>query len=282
MAGTRNKAATAIRATVVAFAIALLPQGIWSALILLNLRVSPTVPWAVFVIVALLWLMWRYLGGAFPPRRTAEWRRQHLRAVAVPPEMLGWALLAGGLALIALTGCWIVLAQLIRMPGSVLPTMADVPRSMIVLAVIAGAAISPICEQIGIWGYGQAMLRSDFSRRGAIILSTLIFAVAPHPPFGVPILPKVAFFFLAGITFAITADVTGSILPNLPVHVTGLLVFFTLVWPHDPERQLVGQGGANGWFFLHIAQALVFTSLAFLAFMRLEAARQREDRVVSP
>ena len=272
MAGIRSRIAIGIRAAVVALAIALFPQGVWSALILFNLKMSPRVPWAVVVIAGLLLLMWRYLGGAFLPARTSEWRRLHLRALPVPREVLGWAILAGGLSLTALTGYWIVLAQLIRMPGTVLPTFAGVPRAVIVLAVITGAAISPICEQIGIWGYGQVMLGRDFTRRSAILLSALIFAVAPHPPFGVPLLPKIAFFFLVGLTFACIADMTDSILPNLPVHMLGLLVFFTIVWPHDPRRPLVSNGGADAWFVLHIAQALVFTALAVVAFRRLEMA----------
>jgi hypothetical protein len=100
----------------------LVPQGVWSALIVINLRVSPRMPWAVGLMAVLLWAMWRYLGGAFPPHRTPEWRRLHLRAVLVPPRLLAWAFMAGALSLIALTGYWIVLARIIRMPGSVLPS----------------------------------------------------------------------------------------------------------------------------------------------------------------
>ena len=249
--------------------IALVPQGVWSALILTNLRTSPTVPWAVALMAGLLWAMWRYLGGAFPPRRTSESRRLHLRAIPVPRQTLTWALIAGTLSLIALTGYWIVLARVVRMPGSVLPSMTNVPHLIVVLAVVTGAAISPICEQVGIWGYGQVMLRRDFTRRSAIVLSALIFAVAPHPPFGVPLLPKIVFFFLVGLPFAVTADLTGSILPNLPVHMLGLFTFFTVVWPQDPQRLLLRDTGPDTWFLLHAAQAILFTGLAVWAFRRL-------------
>jgi CAAX prenyl protease-like protein len=270
-----RRIATAVRATAVALLIALVPQGVWSALILINLKVSPTVPWAVALMGGLLWAMWRYLGGAFPPRRTSESRRRHLRAVLVPRQTLWWALLAGALSLVALTGAWIVLARLVRMPGSVLPRMTNVPAWMIVLAVVTGAAISPICEQIGIWGYGQVMLNRDFTRRSAILLSALIFAVGPHPPFGVPLLPKIAFFFLVGLTFAMTADLTGSILPNLPVHMLGLLTFFTVVWPHDPQRPLLRDSGPDAWFVLHAAQAILFAVLAVRAFRHLWRAAEK-------
>jgi len=47
------------------------------------------------------------------------------------------------------------------------------------------------------------------------------------------------------------------------------LTFFTLVWPYDSARQLVGQSGLTEWFWVHAAQAVVFTVLAILAFPRL-------------
>jgi len=262
---------TIVRATAVAFVIALAPQGVWSALILANIKGSPRVPWAVVLMAGLLWAMWRYLGGAFPPRRTAESRRRHLRAVLLPWQVVAWALVAGAFSIIALTGYWIVLAQLIRMPGSVLPSMPNVPGWIAVLTIVTGAAISPICEQIGIWGYGHAILSRDFTRRSVIVLTALIFAVGPHPPFGVHLLPKIAFFFLVGLTFGVTAALTGSILPNLPVHVLGLLTFFTIVWPNDPVRPLLREHGPDIWFFVHVVQSLLCTVLAVWAFRRLSA-----------
>jgi len=259
----------AVLAAIVALTIAILPQGIWSALITVNLRTTPNVPWAVVVMAGLLSLYWRYLGGKFPPQRTSETRRRHLRANRVPPAVFAWAVLAGSFAVVALTGVWILLAQVIRMPGNVLPPMGNLPWAIVVLAVGMGALISPICEQAGIWGYGQVMLRREFTASTAIVLSALIFAVAPHPPFHVAMLPKIAFFFVTGVTFAVLAGLTNSILPGLVVHVLGLLTFFTLTWPNDPARLLVKDGGADIWFFAHAAQALLFAVLAIFAFSRL-------------
>jgi len=266
---------TVVRAAVVALAIALLPQAVWSALILTNLRFTPRLPWAIAVIGLLLWLMWRYLGGAFPPGRTAASRRAHLRASRVAPNAFAWALVAGGLSLAALSGFWIALARLIRMPGSVLPPASGASEFVVVAAVVAGASISPLCEQAGIWGYGQVMLRQAFNRRSAIILSALIFAVAPHPPFGVPLLSKLLFFFLVGLTFSVMADVTDSILPGLATHAVGLLMFFVLIWPRDPGRALVANSGVDTWFMLHAAQAIGFTLLAVATFRHLERLSQR-------
>jgi hypothetical protein len=223
----------------------------------------------VIVMAGLLTLYWKYLGGSFPPRRTSETRRRHLRANRVPLPVFAWAVLAGSFAVVSLTGLWILLAQIIRMPGNVLPPMGNLSWPIVALAVGMGALISPICEQAGIWGYGRTMLRREFTAPTAVALSALIFAVAPHPPFHVPLLPKIAFFFLTGLTFAVLAELTNSILPGLTVHILGLLSFFTLIWPNDPARRLVKDGGADIWFYGHVAQVIVFALLAIVVFFRV-------------
>ena len=71
-----------------------------------NLRYYQSVPWAVPVTAVYLVCFWRYLQGAGPPPSTAEYRRNGLRATAVPGRVWAWALLAGGLGIVALVlGC---------------------------------------------------------------------------------------------------------------------------------------------------------------------------------
>lgn len=256
-----GRSITFLRAAVIALAIAIIPQGVWSALIGVNIKTSPSIPWAVVLMAALLVLYWRFLGKGS--------RRELLRAKRVPAPVFAWAVIAGLLAVGALTGAWIVLAQFIRIPGNVLPPMNGLSAAFIALAIVTGALISPVCEQAGIWGYGQVMLRREFSARAAVALSALIFSIAPHPPFHVALLPKTLFFFATGIAFAVSAELTDSILPGLLVHAVGLLTFFTLIWPYDPSRRLVSDGGADGWFFAHVAQAVILGALSVVAFNRL-------------
>src|ERR1039457_2638368 len=90
-----------VRSGIAAWFIALVLQGIWSALIVGNLQTSPAIPWSVPVIVFLVLLAWRYLGGKWGPRSTAETRRRYLRANAVPARVFLWALLAGSLSIAA-------------------------------------------------------------------------------------------------------------------------------------------------------------------------------------
>jgi len=263
------------RTALVALAIVFLPQGIWSALIVLNLRTTPSVPWAVLVVALALWLIAPYVNASSRQSLTSTARHAAPRASLVPRPVLMWAWLAGGFALVALVGYWITFASVVRMPGSVLPDLSGVPWWTASLAVATGAALSPLCEQVGFWGYGQVALESRFSGRTAIAVTAIVFGVLPHPPMPAALWPKWIFFSLTGLTFSTMAYLTDSILPGLAVHAVSLLTFFVLVWPHDAQRPLVADAGMHGWFWLHIAQAAGFSLLACWAFRRLSKATSR-------
>jgi membrane protease YdiL (CAAX protease family) len=253
----------------VALAITFVPQGIWSALIVLNLRTTPQIPWAVGVVAVALWLVARYLRNRNRSTSAAAGRHAAPRAVTVSRPVLLWAWTAGACGLVALAGCWVVLASFVRMPGSVLPALSGVPWWTVALAVGTGAAISPLCEQAGLWGYWQVALEQRYSGTVAIVVTAIVFGILPHPPAAAPLWPKVAFFFMTGLLFSTTAYLSDSVLPGLAVHMVSLLTFFVLVWPLDPQRPLVGVDGANGWLWLHIAQTVVFSIAAVWALRRL-------------
>jgi membrane protease YdiL (CAAX protease family) len=263
-----------IRALVIGIAITLIPQGVWSALIVTNLRFAPGVPWAVPTMALLIAAGAQYLRGAWGPSQSAATRRSSLRATVVSPLMFAWAWLAGGLSMIALGGTWIVLASMTRMPGSVLPDLSKYPKWTAALSVAMGALISPLCEQAGIWGYWQEAAERRWAAATAIVVTALLFALGPHPPAGAPFVPRMLFFFLTGLVFSAMAYLTRSILPAIPVHAIGLFAFFLGVWPHDPERRLLFTAGPDAWFWIHVAQMVVFTALAYWAFRKLATLRQ--------
>ena len=267
--GSRPGIIALVKTALVALAITLLPQGLWSVLVVTNLRTTASIPWSVLVMAALLGAGAQYLRGSWGPARSAASRRQSLRATIVSFKMFVWAWLAGALSMIALGGVWILLASFVRMPGSVLPDLSAYPRSTAILAVGMGALISPLCEQAGIWGYWQGALERRWSGVAAIVMTSVVFALGPHPPAGISFVTKLAFFRLTGLIFSTMAYLTNSILPAIPVHVIGLLTFFVLVWPLDPERQLVPTAGTDAWFWIHVTQVVTFSVLACWAFRRL-------------
>jgi hypothetical protein len=261
----------------IAVAISLLPQGLWSALITLNLRTTPRVPWSVPVMVVVLCLLFSYLNGRWPPSTSAATRKQSLRANVIAPQVALWSALAGVLAVIALIGLWTVLASVVRMPGSVLPNLAAYPPVTAVLAVIMGATISPLCEQAGIWGYWEAALLQRYSPATAVIVSAATFALLPHPPNDAPFWAKLIFFFLTGLIFSLLSYICRSILPGVILHFVALFLFFVYIWPHDTERLLLSQGSDHKSFYLSLAQTALFSALSVLAFRRLS----QEARTIS-
>ena len=241
---------------------------IWGSLIYINLKTSPSVPWALPAIVAVLWFIWQYLGGKGWPRGTAATRKRLLRANPVARPALLWSLLAGALAIGALAGYWIVLSQLIKMPANpLLPGNFALSRSFIVAITIGASLVAPITEESAVRGYLQTVLERDFRPFTAVALSSLVFALA-HITQGL-LWPKLLVYFLVGITFGAIAYLNNSILPVIPVHIAGDLIFFIFVWPHDAGRKIVWQTGADGWFWIHIAQVIGFTALSLLAFVHL-------------
>jgi membrane protease YdiL (CAAX protease family) len=266
-------------AALLAVLIGLVGQGVWTALIVSNLATTPAIPWAVAVMALFLWLTWQYLGGRWGPLATSAARRRDLRANAVSRGTFALALLAGALSVVALSGLWIVTSTVVRMPGNVLPDMSGYPALTVALAVGMGSLVSPLLEQAGIWGYGQVILERDFKAVTAVLITSILFALGPHPPMGSPLWPKVLFYFFTGVTFGTMAYLTDSILPGLLVHIVSILTFFTLVWPRDAARRLLGEDGADVWFWIHVAQTVLGGALAVLAFGRLAKATGRGHAV---
>jgi membrane protease YdiL (CAAX protease family) len=260
---------------VIGSAITFVPQGVWSALVVSNLRLTPAVPWAVVVMAVLLWFLGHYLNGRWGPSRNSETRRRLLRATAVPPRVLRLALGAGAFAMVALAGYWTVCASFVRMPGSVLPDLAHYPWWTAALAVLMGALISPLCEQAGLFGYWQTALEREFAPPVAVLLAAIAFAVLPHPPAHAPLWVKLPFFFFTGMTFSLMAYYTQSIVPALAIHIAGLFMFFVFVWPADRTRPLIRDVGTNASLWTHVAQALIFSALAAWTFRRLYLATRR-------
>lgn len=271
-----TKIARATGAGLLGLAIALVPGGIWGALYMLNLKTVPSIPWTVLPMGAVLWFLWQYLNGAGRPRRTSQLRRALLRARSVPPPVFAWSLVAGALAVVALAGYWIVMFQLVKMPGNVLPAPGQYPLFTMVLFMVMGSLVSPFSEEAGLRGYCQGILEREFRAPLAVVISSIFFAFG-HINHGM-LWPKLTVYFLAGLAFGSIASLTKSTLPGIPVHMLGDLTFFALVWPYDTARRLIWDTGADAWFWIHVAQAVLFTALAILAYCRLARVSENSRR----
>jgi membrane protease YdiL (CAAX protease family) len=258
-------------AALLAFIVAGIGSSIWGTLLITNARTSSSIPWAVAVMAVVLVGYWWYLSGHGAPRGTARARAELMRARVVPLRIFAWSWIAGALALVALAALWIVLVELTGNGGN--PTESQLngyPTLFVVLGVAMGSLVSPITEETAFRGYAQVILERRFPAIVAVGVSSAFFA-AWHGPTQGFFWSKLLFFFLVGVVFGTIAYHTRSILPALPVHIAGDLLFFIVIWPHDAGRPLVWHQGAGADFWLEVLQLIVFGAAAALAFRRLRS-----------
>lgn len=251
-----------------AFAFTALVGGVWTGLLSVNLASSPAIPWAVVVMGALLWALWRYLGGDWAPRSTSATRRRSLRAKPLPQQAFVWAIAAGLLSIVALMGLWIVLFQIARLPARALPDYSRFPPVTVALALVMASLVNGVAEEALFRGYFQGMLERQVGGVVAILITILVMAPEHALTQGF-VWPTALFYVAVDAMLGVTAYLTQSVLPGIAIHSAGLFLFFTLVWPGDVLRQLVGHFDATFWLWLHSAQVVVFAALAVVAFIRL-------------
>jgi membrane protease YdiL (CAAX protease family) len=166
------------------FVILVFGAGVWTALVTAHLTITPAIPWAVSLMALVLWLMWKYLGGSWWPHSTSEARRRYLRANRVPGPVFAWSVLAGLLAVAALAGLWIVAFQLVKMPGNALPDFSKYPLLTVTLMILMGSLAAPLTEEPAFRGYCQVIQEREFRGPIAILISSILFALAHGPTQG--------------------------------------------------------------------------------------------------
>jgi len=251
-----------------ALLLTLLTGGVWTALLLANLATTPAIPWGVGPMALVLWSAWSYLGGRWPPNSTAGARRRYLRARRVPGPIFTWALVAGVLSVVSLAGLWVVVFRLVRMPGNAVLDLSRLPPTMVVAVLAMAALVSSLAEEAGFRGYFQVALESHFRGPAAVVIAALLIAPAHGLTQGF-LWPTVLFYFLVDAMLGTSAYLTKSTLPGVVIHVIGLLIFFSFVWPQDRYRELIWAKGADTWFWIHVVQAVVFAALGIMTFVHL-------------
>lgn len=198
----------------------------WSAFVVVNLRLSPTVPWSLPIGLVYLFLVAGYLNGRGWPRSTSEVRRRFFRAHLPPPWASLSALLAG---FAGVTALWLIFAA----TGDLLArqsqrSQANLPPVFLFGAIILGAAVTALAEEAGLRGFMQAPLEVLVGPVPAISTTSLVFVLI-HLSHGVSALARAAPFYLAaGCIYGLLAYLSQSILPSLLLHFLGDLLLFGL------------------------------------------------------
>jgi membrane protease YdiL (CAAX protease family) len=250
-----------------------LVSGVWTGLLVANLSTTPAVPWCVAAMALVLWAAWSFLGGQWGWSATKGARRAHLRAGPLPWPVMGWAVVTGGLGIVALAGFWVVLHRLVVVQTNPLPDFSKYPPLTVVTALAMASISGAVSEEVAFRGYFQGALERRGLGAGAILVSALVMSPEHALTQGF-VWPTMLFYLLVDGLLGALAFLTQSIRPVVIVHAIGLFIFFALVWPYDKERTPISVGGADLGFWLSVAQTGVFAVLSLAGFWRLARLRR--------
>ena len=244
-----------------------------------NLRVFPSVPWAIVPMSIYLWFYWRYIGGKLGPPGSSAMRQANLRANRLDADVWPMAILTGLVGLGAVLALVTLMARLITMPESApIALPAGMPPATGVVLLVMASMVAGITGEAGFRGYMQGPIERRYGLAAAVLINGAVFGLlhfSNHPAAAIWMLPYYIAVSAAygGVTWA--AD---SILPALVLHVGGDVWSLTRLWiTGRPEWQLsptapplIWDTGADGAFYV---AAIVFIGLTAATVMLCRSLR---------
>jgi membrane protease YdiL (CAAX protease family) len=282
MATKTDDAGDAILAVVVGMVVVAAGTIPRNLLFLANLHYYASVPWAVPVSAAFLWLFWRYLDGAGPPESTAQQRRASLRANRISVKAWIWSLIAGVLGIVALVLALRVANRLVVLPQQQVPDLSHIPRLTVWPLLLMGAPIAGVVEEAAFRGYMQGPIERRYGLTIAILITGTMFAVA-HLDF-TPILWP--YYVAVAAIYGTVTYLTNSVLPVILLHTCGniysnsvLLVTGQAEWQAaaSPAAPIWRTGADRPFWISVIALILVATAMVWAYFKLASVAGGRDD-----
>lgn len=244
-----------------------------------NLRYYANVPWAVPLTAVYLWFFWRYLKGAGPPESTAEERRTSLRANRVSGRVWAWALLAGGLGIVALVLALRVANRLVVLPQQQLPDLSQVPKFTVLSLLLMAAPVAGIVEEAAFRGYMQGPIERRYGLAVAILVTGTMFAVA-HLDFTLILWP---YYLAVAAIYGTVTYLTNSILPAVVLHTGGNIYSNIDLWLHGQAEwqassgttALIWKTGADASFWMSSIALMIVAAAMVWAYFKLARAARR-------
>jgi membrane protease YdiL (CAAX protease family) len=268
-----------VRAVLTGFVVTAAGTLPWAALVSLNLKYMPEVPWAVPPTALYIWLYWKYVRGAGWPRLTSEDRRNNCRAHDLPGDVWPAAIGAGILGLVALVLFQSVYGRLVSLPTQASEDLSGVPTITLFVSLIMSAVVAGVTEESGLRGYMQRPLEQHYGPVVAILLTGVVFGFLhfTHREVTIVLLP---WYMGVALVYGALAYLTNSILPCVVLHAGGnmlgamqLLVTGRSEWQTSEIRQpLVWESGTDASFWISVLALGVMTAVAAFAYARIPRA----------
>ncbi len=256
----------------------------WGALLApLNLRLVPSVPWAIVPMAIYLVAYWRYVGGRLGSSETATTRRHLLRARAVAPDVWPLAIVTGLVGFGALLTLVTLMARLMAMPATApIQTPPGMPAATAFALLTMSSIVAGVSEEAAFRGYMQGPIEQRYGLAVAILVNGTMFGLLHFPNHPTAVLPMLPYYIGVSALYSGLTWATNSILPALVLHAGGDVWSLTRLWlTGRPEWQmsatppsLVWNTGLDTRFVTTLAMLIAFsvTTAALCRYLRRVAA----------
>jgi uncharacterized protein len=229
----------------------------WGAVLApLNLRVLPSVPWAILPMAAYLAAYWAFIGGTFGPSDGAATRRETLRARPLTPSVWGGAIVTGLLGFAAVLALTAVMARLVAMPVSRIDTPAAMPAATAIALLTMASVVAGVTEEAAFRGYMQSPIERRYGLAAAILVNGAMFGLLHLPNHPQAVAVMLPYYIAVAAVYSGLTWATDSILPGVVLHVGGDIWSLVRLWATGKAewqrsgdvQPLVWEGGVDASF----------------------------------
>lgn len=241
----------------------------WVVLVQTNVRISPSIPWAVVAMVVWLYFYLKYFSGTGWPQTTRAARVESFRSRTLARRVWLWSLGSGGLAALSLIALEMVALRMVHVPVAQAAATAQIPIYSLVPLAVMSAFASGIPEEVGFRGYMQAPLERQYHPVFAVMFVAVLFGLS-HLSHGLSI--SLCFDFAFGLVFGVLAYCANSLLPGIALHCTLDIVLFVVgrhITAAMAARPVIWSAGTDLWFWIFGVVFLLFGGCAVYAFRNL-------------
>jgi membrane protease YdiL (CAAX protease family) len=194
----------------------------------------------------------------------------------VSGQVWAWALLAGGLGIVALVLALRVANRLVVLPQQRLPDLGQVPEVTVVSLLLMAAPVAGIVEEAAFRGYMQGPIERRYGLIIAILVTGTMFAVA-HLDFTLILWP---YYVAVAAIYGTVTYLTQSILPAVVLHTGGNIYSNSDLWLHGQAEWQASSGpavliwktGTDASFWISSIALLIVAAAMVSAYSKLARA----------
>ncbi len=268
-----NKVPAVIKAIIIGFLIQIIGVMPLFFLISKNIKIQPTIPWALAVGLIYIWLFWSFVSGKGKPFPSSPSRKRLSRSNLMRPNVKKWAYISGvpfSITLIAFSFLGYFLAVVPLQQVQLLTALKSIPILTSISLIFLVALVTGVVEETALRGYMQKIIEERYTPLVAILFVAFVFTSIHFLP-----LPVWPLFILGSIGWGYLAYFSNSIIPGIIFHT--IIDFVGFLWGMqniDKLKEILKYNifvdGVTNQFILIALTALIFALITILSFNRLK------------